>query len=55
MAANYWESTQRKFWQFDRKTLTDMRQNLEQEDLALVQQYPLPEWRHLSIFFNQRT
>ena len=54
MAANYWESTQRKFWQFDKKTLIDMRQALEQEDSALIQQYPLPDRRHLSIFFNQR-
>jgi cyclin-C len=55
MAANYWESSQRKYWQFDRETLADMRQALENEDLALVQQYPLPERRHLSIFFHQRT
>ncbi len=32
----------------------EIRQNLEDEDPSLVQQYPLPDRRFLSIFFNQR-
>lgn len=54
MAANYWESTQRKHWQFTRQQLEEARQKLEDEDPALIQTYPLPEIRHLSIYYNQR-
>lgn len=54
MAANYWESTQRKHWQFTKQELARLRQKLEDEDRNLVQAYPLPQVRHLSIFFNQR-
>ena len=53
MAANYWESTQRKYWQFTKSELADLRQKLEDEDKILVQTYPLPQLRHISIFFNQ--
>lgn len=55
MAANYWESTQRKYWQFTKDQLSSMRQKLEDEDSALVQMFPLPQLRHLNIYFNQRT
>lgn len=54
MAANYWESTQRRYWQFTRGQLDDLRKKLEDEDQNLVQMYPLPSLRHLSIYFNQR-
>lgn len=54
MAANYWESTQRRHWQFTRQQLEDLRKKLEDEDQNLVQMYPLPQVRHLSIYFNQR-
>jgi hypothetical protein len=54
MAANYWESTQRRNWQFTREKLEDLRKKLEDEDQNLVQMYPLPCVRHLSIYFNQR-
>jgi cyclin C len=54
MAANYWESTQRRNWQFTREQLEDLRKKLEEEDQNLVQMYPLPAVRHLSIYFNQR-
>lgn len=53
MAANYWESTQRKHWQFARPQLEEARQKLEDEDPGLIQTYPLPEIRHLSIYYNQ--
>ena len=55
MAANYWASTQRRHWQFSRETLAEIRQKLEEDDRALVQQYPLPDRRLLSQFLNQRT
>jgi cyclin C len=54
MAANYWESTQRKHWQFTKDQLATMRQKLEDEDPQLVHMFPLPQLRHLNIYFNQR-
>ncbi|KAB5585274.1 cyclin-C [Coniochaeta sp. 2T2.1] len=54
MAANYWESTQRKHWQFTKVQLATMRQKLEDEDPNLVHAYPLPQLRHLNIYFNQQ-
>ena len=52
MAANYWESTQRRYWEFTKEQLADVRQRKQDEERSLVQLYPLPEWRHLFIFFN---
>ncbi len=54
MAASYWDSTQRKHWQFTKDRLAEMRQSLEDEDPGLVQMFPLPSTRHLNIYFNQR-
>ena len=54
MAANYWDSTQRRYWQFSRQKLADIRKALEDDDGTLNQQYPLPERRLLSIFFRER-
>ncbi|KAL2174346.1 cyclin-like protein [Thermothelomyces heterothallicus CBS 202.75] len=54
MAANYWESTQRKHWQFTKDELAAMRQRLDDEDPGLVQMFPLPPLRHLNIYFNQQ-
>ena len=55
MAANYWASTQRRHWYFSRETLAEIRQKLEEDDRALVQQYPLPDRRLISNFFSLRT
>lgn len=54
MAANYWESTQRKHWQFTKDQLASMRQKLEEDEASLVHMFPLPQLRHLNIYFNQR-
>ncbi|XXG97561.1 hypothetical protein Hte_003866 [Hypoxylon texense] len=54
MAANYWESTQRRFWQFSKDELAQMREDLEKSEQNLVQAFPLPRRTHLSIFFNQQ-
>jgi cyclin-C len=54
MAANYWESTQRRFWQFSKQELIERREKLEIEEETLVKAFPLPMLRHLSIYFNQR-
>ncbi|KAI6350667.1 RNA polymerase II holoenzyme cyclin-like subunit [Pyricularia grisea] len=52
MAANFWESTQRRNWLFTKEELAARRQQLENEDPSLVTMYPLPEWRHLYNYFN---
>lgn len=54
MAANYWASTQKLYWQFSKTELQDMRQDLETGDTATAEQYPLPDRRLLSISFNQQ-
>ncbi|KAF2842139.1 C/H/G cyclin [Patellaria atrata CBS 101060] len=51
MAANYWDSTQRANWTFSKAQLANIRSELEAKDRALVSQYPLPERRHLNIYF----
>lgn len=54
MAANYWASTQHLHWQFSKQQLAEMRAELEHEEGPLIQQYPLPDRRLLSIFFRER-
>ncbi|KAI0518519.1 cyclin domain-containing protein [Xylaria bambusicola] len=54
MAANYWESTQRRHWQFSKDELAEMREKLEESEQSLVQMFPLPQRRHLNIYFNQQ-
>jgi cyclin C len=54
MAANYWESTQRRNWLFTKDQLNGMRSKLEEDNADLVRMFTLPQPRHLSIFFNQR-
>lgn len=54
MAANYWSSTQRRFWQFTKDDLEAMRQDLENGEQSLVQLFPLPQVRHINIYLNQR-
>ncbi|OCL07950.1 C/H/G cyclin [Glonium stellatum] len=51
MAASYWESTQRKFWTFTKQQLALERRKVEESERVLVQQYPLPDRRLLSIYF----
>lgn len=54
MSANYWESTQKRHWQFSKEQLASMRQKLDDDNADLVRMFPLPHPRHLAIFFNQR-
>ncbi|CAH0050158.1 unnamed protein product [Clonostachys solani] len=54
MSANYWESTQRRHWQFTKEQLDSTRQKLEEENAELVRMFPLPQIRHLYIYFNQQ-
>lgn len=54
MASNYWESTQRKFWTFTKQQLALERKKIEESERNLVNLYPLPDRRHLSIYFYHR-
>ncbi|KAJ4986903.1 RNA polymerase II holoenzyme cyclin-like subunit [Stagonosporopsis vannaccii] len=51
MASNYWESTQRRFWTFTKQQLALERKKMEESERNLVNLYPLPDRRHLSIYF----
>ncbi|KAL1607803.1 RNA polymerase II holoenzyme cyclin-like subunit [Paraconiothyrium brasiliense] len=51
MASSYWESTQKKFWTFTKPQLALERKRLEDSERNLVNMYPLPDRRHLSIYF----
>ncbi|KAL5120212.1 RNA polymerase II holoenzyme cyclin-like subunit [Pleosporales sp. CAS-2024a] len=51
MASNYWESTQRKYWTFTKQQLAHERKKMEESERSLVNMYPLPDRRHLSIYF----
>jgi cyclin C len=54
MASNYWESTQRRFWTFTKQQLALERKKMEEAERNLVSMYPLPDRRHLSIYFYHR-
>ncbi|KAG6006029.1 RNA polymerase II holoenzyme cyclin-like subunit [Claviceps maximensis] len=54
MSANYWESTQRRHWLFSKDELASMRQKLDDDNLEFVRMFPLPQPRHLAIYFNQQ-
>jgi hypothetical protein len=55
MASSYWESTQRKFWTFTKAQLAFERKKIEESERNLVNLYPLPDRRLLSIYFYHRT
>lgn len=54
MSSSYWESTQRKFWTFTKQDLALERKRMEDAERNLVNLYPLPDRRHLSIYFSHR-
>ncbi|KAG5928477.1 RNA polymerase II holoenzyme cyclin-like subunit [Claviceps sorghi] len=54
MSANYWESTQRRHWLFSKDELASMRQKLDDDNIEFVRMFPLPQPRHLAIYFNQQ-
>jgi cyclin C len=54
MAANYWASTQYRFWTLTKAGLAGRRWKLEQENADLVRAFPLPEPRELNIYFHSR-
>ena len=54
MAANYWNSTQRRFWHFTRDQLADKREDLEEQERSFQEQYPLPDRRLVYIWFRDQ-
>ncbi|QIW99089.1 hypothetical protein AMS68_004607 [Peltaster fructicola] len=54
MAANYWDSTQAKYWTFTRPELASMREELSKTHLTACKKYPLPELRHMSIYMQNQ-
>ncbi|TGZ83386.1 cyclin [Ascodesmis nigricans] len=54
MAANYWASSQRLHWQMSRAKLAETRRALDAMDEKVFQDFPLPHYRLLSIYFNQQ-
>ncbi|KAF7546018.1 hypothetical protein G7046_g9429 [Stylonectria norvegica] len=54
MSASYWDSTQRRHWQFNKEQLMTKRQKLENDNADLVRMFPLPQPRHLYIFYCQQ-
>jgi cyclin C len=55
MAANYWDSTQRRHWTFTKAQVVEMHRKVEEVDRLLVNQYPLPDRRLLNVYFSIRT
>ncbi|OWY48304.1 hypothetical protein CUC08_Gglean007703 [Alternaria sp. MG1] len=54
MSSSYWESTQRKFWTFTKQELALERKRMEDAERNLVNLYPLPDRRHMSIYFSHQ-
>ncbi|CAK3994314.1 RNA polymerase II holoenzyme cyclin-like subunit [Lecanosticta acicola] len=54
MAANYWDSTQSKFWTFTKAELADRRKEQERQNPSLHSKYPLPDRRLMNIFLQQQ-
>ncbi|KAK5060233.1 hypothetical protein LTR84_010118 [Exophiala bonariae] len=54
MAANYWTSTQRKFWTHTPERLAEIRDDLEKANSKVYEQYPYPDRRHVFIFIRDR-
>jgi cyclin-C len=53
MAANYWSSTQRRFWLFTRDALADIREERDAQDRGISSQYPLPDNRLINIYIKE--
>lgn len=54
MAANYWTSTQRKFWTFTPEKLAEIRDDLEKQHAKLLEQYPYPDRRMMFVFIRDK-
>lgn len=54
MAANYWSSTQKQYWFFSQNKLADLRDELNNQNASIIQQYPYPDRRLMFIFMKDR-
>ncbi|KIX92381.1 uncharacterized protein Z520_11855 [Fonsecaea multimorphosa CBS 102226] len=54
MAANYWVSTQRKFWTFTPEKLLEIRDELEKQNFKVIEQWPYPDRRLMFIFLRDK-
>ena len=54
MAANYWASTQAKFWTFSKAELAELRKELENSNQTLHVRNPLPDRRLMNIYLQQQ-
>lgn len=52
MSANYYDSTQAKYWTFTRPELSSLRTSLSTLHHGLHQKHPLPDPRHMAIFIQ---
>jgi cyclin C len=53
MAANYWSSTQRRFWLFTRDSLADTREEHAAQDRGILQQHTLPDNRLINLYIKE--
>jgi cyclin-C len=54
MAANYWTSTQRRFWLFTPSQLVSVRSTLTAHNAAAINQHPISDPRHILIFLKDQ-
>ncbi|EXJ78755.1 hypothetical protein A1O1_09157 [Capronia coronata CBS 617.96] len=54
MAANYWTSTQRKYWTFTPEKLAEIRDDLDRQAAKAIEQHPYPDRRLMFIFLRDR-
>lgn len=54
MAADYWASTQYKYWLFSQDTLYDIRDEIEAESAKVIKEHPLPDRRLMLIYIRDR-
>lgn len=54
MAANYWDSTQARYWTFTRPELATLRSTLAKTHSNLHDKHPLPDARHMSIYLQNQ-
>ena len=54
MAADYWASTQFKYWLFKKDTLYDIRDEIDAESAKIIKECPLPDRRLMLIFIKDR-
>jgi cyclin-C len=54
MAANYWTSTQRRFWHFTPSQLSSIRSTLNAQNATAVNQHPISNPRHILIFLKDQ-